>query len=140
LHHDVVSAALTANSFYTLCAQLQADVVVISSDIEEETKEEEEAGPRQWTDPTTSYLFIDDTRLSADQLHAAESIIVPRAASDSSSRVGARVRSALKLRLPLEPWAGWKEGKVYPSPMKGTYCTSGGAQCLWDGEWLNDEV
>jgi hypothetical protein len=92
---------------------------------EEEEEEYEEAGSCPWTNVRQSYLFIADPRVTADDLRAAESIVLPRTKGRSSR---------------ILPWAGWKENRVVATAAKGTYCTSGGVQCLWDGEWLNDEV
>jgi len=84
-----------------------------------------EDGPPAWanpSDPRSSYLF--HPRLDAQTLHDAESVLLPRARGSRTGR----------------PWGGWREGKVIALPEPGVYCTAGGAQCLWDGEWLNDEV
>ena len=84
-----------------------------------------EAGPPAWanpSDPRSSYLF--HPHLDAQTLHDAESVLLPRARGSRTGR----------------PWGGWREGKVIALPEPGIYCTAGGAQCLWDGEWLNDEV
>jgi len=102
-------------------------VDLLSSSDEEDSPPEVEAGPAPWPDPQDarcSDLYIGDPRLSADDLHHAETVLLPRT---TGSRRG-------------HPWAGWNESKVVARPEKGIYVTSGGIQCLWDGEWLNDEV
>ena len=96
-----------------------------SSSEDDEEAPVPEAGPPAWSnpnDPRCSYLF--HPRLDAQTLHDAESILLPRARGSRTGR----------------PWGGWREGKVIALPEPGIYCTAGGAQCLWDGEWLNDEV
>jgi hypothetical protein len=98
------------------------ELVDLMDTTSEEEEEEPEAAPAYWTDPRKSYLYIADPRLSADDLRAAESVMQPRS--------GRR----------LLPRPGWKGNRVVATAAKGTYCTAGGVQCLWDGEWLNDEV
>ena len=99
-----------------------------SSDEEDATLPVPEAGPAPWADsnnPRCSYLYLpNDERLTAAELHEAESVLLPREGGS---------RRTL-------PWGGWNESKIIARPEKGIFCTAGGAQCLWDGEWLNDEV
>jgi hypothetical protein len=99
-------------------------------------------GPPPWStgNPTESYLWINDDRLSRDDLLAAERIILQRDTQRRliqrtgwrDSRIIAKTgQSFLLSRNGVE-----RGGQYYGS----TYCTAGGAQRLWDGDWLSDEV
>ena len=100
-------------------------ILYISSGSDDEADAVPEAGPPAWSvpdDPRCSYLYLPG--VDAQTLRTAETVLLPRSRGT---------------RLAL-PWAGWRETKIICNANIGYYCTAGGAQCLWDGEMLNDEV
>ena len=84
-----------------------------------------EAGPPAWVNPSnprSSYLF--HPSLDAQTLRDAETVLLPRPG-------GSRV---------MQPWEGWREGKIIARAIDGVYCSAGEAQCLWDEVMLTDGV